>query len=332
MKQAVFSALCRIFAKKIGICMVFSVAFLVPEPSQCAEQIGINDKLFFTLDNRLDLRAFGGQQVKRLLTRVKGKGEVFSVKQALSYCKLKKNSQQIQWVVNDLQTGEIISKSANANKLFFGASVSKLFVAAALLHKQQGKLNKAQLNQLVKMIVVSDNYAWKALQREVGDDGTNDSGRAAVDKFVQHMGYADIKGFQGWLNKKDGTKIHGNELNTIQLSNFLHDTYQGNYAGAKVLWKIMHATKTGRRKIDKYTPSHIYIGGKTGTYHGPNASPETVRLPTVRAHNHAAVLEINDKYYGISILSNTGSSEDVAILAGGLMREYLGVGERINCL
>jgi beta-lactamase class A len=291
----------------------------------------MSDEVFFTLDNSIDLRKFAGKQVVGLLTRVKGKGKEFSAKQIIRYCKLIKNSKQVQWVLNDLETDEVISQSANADERFFGASVSKLFVAAALLHKQRGILNSIQLNHMVKMIVVSSNRAWKELQRQAGDDGTNDSGREAVDAFVQHMGYTKTKGFQGWLKKKDGTRIHGNELNALELSQFLYDTYQRNYEGAEVLWKIMHATRTGRRKIDKYTPSYLYIGGKTGTYSGPNESPETIKHQTIRARNHAAILKINHTYYGLSILTNTGSSEDVAILGGGLIREYLGVEKKIAC-
>ncbi len=331
MNRATLGGLRGIVTKTMASLMVASMAVLSPHASRCEEQIGANDKDYFTLDDRTDLRYLGGKSATRLLTRIKGKGQKFGAQQRKRYCKLKKNSEQIQWVLNDLESGEIISKSADAEKLFFGASVSKLFVAAALLNKQKGELNKAQLNQLVKMIVVSNNRAWKELQRQTGNDGSDDSGRAAVDKFVQQMGYADIKGFQGWMKNKDGTRIHGNELNALQLSNFLYDTYKRNYEGAEVLWKIMHATRTGRNKIDKYTPSEVFIGGKTGTYHGPNASPKTIRHPTIRAQNHAAVLNINGRYYGLSILTNTGSDEAVAILGGGLIREYLGVGNKIDC-
>jgi len=37
------------------------------------------------------------------------------------------------------------------------------------------------------------------------------------------------------------------------------------------------------------------------------------------------MLNINGNYYGLSIFCNTGRDEDVAILGGGLIREYLGV-------
>lgn len=50
---------------------------------------------------------------------------------------------------------------------------------------------------------------------------------------------------------------------------------------------------------------------------------------TVKARNHAAVLKIDNTYYVLSMLTNTGSNEDVAILGGGLLREYLGVEKRI---
>ena len=46
---------------------------------------------------------------------------------------------------------------------------------------------------------------------------------------------------------------------------------------------------------------------------GPE-SPDTIHHASVRAHNHAVVLKINDRYHGLSILTNTGRSEDVAIL------------------
>ena len=331
MNQATPGGLHDIVIKTMACLIISSMVVVLAEESHCQEQARTNDKDYFTLDDRTDLRYLGGKSAARLLTRIKGKGHQFGAQQRKRYCELKSSSERIQWVLNDLETGEIISQSADPNKLFFGASVSKLFVAAALLNKQKGELNKAQLNQLVKMIVVSNNRAWKELQRQTGNDGSDDSGRAAIDNFVQKMGYADIKAFQGWMKEKDGTRIHGNELNARQLANFLYDTYQRNYAGAEVLWKVMHATRTGRRKIDKYTPSDVFIGGKTGTYHGPNVSPKTIRLPTIRAQNHAAVLNINGRYYGLSILTNTGSDEAVAILGGGLMREYLGIGEKIVC-
>jgi hypothetical protein len=296
-----------------------------------AEEVSGDSKRYFVTDNGLDLRAFADKQSLEMLERVRGKGEVFGTSQRTRYCTLKSSGAPVQWVVNDLETGAVISRSANAEQLYFGASVSKLFVAAALLDKQKGKFSKSQLRELVKLIVVSDNPAWLSLQRQTGEDGSDDSGRAAVQAFVEHMGYPTIKGFQGWMERQDGTREHGNELNTLELAHFLSDTRHRKYQGADVIWEIMRATRTGENKIAKYTPEHIYLGGKTGTYSGINESPETIHLPTIKARNHAAILSIDDELFGISVLTNTGSNEDVAILGGGLMREYLGVKPDIGC-
>ena len=308
--------------------LIFLLICLWPIQVYATEQLGVTDDAYFTLQNGTDLRQFGGPNVSKMLILIRGQGTYFGESQRKRYCKLKQ-AEKIQWVLNDLETGEIISRSANADEVYFGASVAKLFVAAALLHKQNGDFTRDQLSLMVRMIVVSSNTAWKELQRQTGDNGTNDSGRAAVDAFVQLMGYSNTKGFQGWWRKRDGTRIHGNELNSAELAQFLFDTYNRHYKGAEVLWAIMQATSTGRGRINKYTPKDIFIGGKTGTYDGSNESPKTIKHKRIRARNHVATLKIGNKVYGLSILSNTGSTEDVAILGGGLMREYLGVEQNV---
>jgi hypothetical protein len=290
----------------------------------------IDDEQFFTLKNGLNLRTFGGSEVRQLLFRKHGSGMAFKAKQQNEYCKLKKNK-QIQWSVSDLQSGKLLSASSNADELFFGASASKVFVAAALLDKQNGSLEKEQLRLMSRMIVRSDNGAWRELQRQAGKDGSDNSGRKAVHEFSQKMGYEDICSFQGWMTKKDGSRLHGNELHCLSIAKFLFDTYHDRYPGAEILWKIMHATRTGRKKINKYTPKNVFIGGKTGTYHGPNESKTTIKHDTIKARNHITILDIDGKYYSLTVLSNTGKDEDVAVLGGGLMREYLGVKSAVSC-
>ena len=285
----------------------------------------------FITDDGRDLRALADRETRALLQPARGVGASFGEKQHQRYCRLKGSDAPVQWVVNNLETGDVIARSANAQQLYFGASVSKLFVAAAFLDKHGGAFTQQQLRELVKMIVVSDNPAWKSLQRQTGGDGSDYAGRVAVQAFVERMGYPTIQGFQGWMKHGNGTREHGNELNALELSRFLHDTHKRKYHGSDVLWQIMRATRTGRNKINKYTPDHLHIGGKTGTYSGPNESKETVRLPTIGARNHAVVLFTENGPFGISVLSNTASSEDVAILGGGLMREYLGVTPVIAC-
>jgi hypothetical protein len=178
---------------------------------------------------------------------------------------------------------------------------------------------------MTNMIVVSSNTAWIELQKQVGDGKTGDSGRKAVGLFTKKMGYKNIRGFQGWYQER----VHGNELNVLALSQFLFDTYHNRYPGAEILWKLMYACKTGTNKGNYYMPKDITIGGKTGTYHGPNTSPRTVKWETIKARNHVMIFNMGGRQYGLCILSNRGNDRDLAILAGGLVREY--VKEAFNC-
>ncbi|MGI9371478.1 MAG: serine hydrolase [Hyphomicrobiales bacterium] len=288
-------------------------------------------KNYFKTDAGVDLRKQAPKALRPMLVRTKGQGKKFGTSQLKHYCKLKSGRYEIQYAVNDLETNKIIARSKNAEQLYFGASSSKLFVAAALLDKQEGKFSRKQLGQLIKMIVVSDNPAWISLQKQTGSDGSSNSGRRAVQAFTKRAGYKTTQGFQGWMVTADGKRVHGNELNSLELAKFLHDTYKRNYRGADVVWKIMQATRTGKSKAKRYTPRDVYIGGKTGTYSGPNEARATVKLKTIKSRNHVVSLMTPRGHFGISILSNTGSNEDVAVLAGGLMREYLGIGKKIKC-
>jgi hypothetical protein len=313
-----------------GGLLVGLLFFLWPVQADAAENHQTSGDAFFILENGLDLREFADRNIGKMLVRIKGQGNHFGDKQRQQYCQIK-YAPHVQWALNNLETGELIVSSPNAGEVFFGASVAKVFVAAALLHKQKGEFSKAQLGLMVRMIVVSSNSAWKELQRQAGYDGTHDSGRAAVHAFAQSMGYVNTRGFQGWWQQKDGTRIHGNELNSLELVKFVYDTYNGLYEGAEVLWHIMQATATGRQRINKYAPRNVFIGGKTGTYDGPNVSPETVKLERIRVRNHVANLKIGNDIYGLAILTNTGRNEDVAVLAGGLMREYLDIEPAVTC-
>ncbi len=314
----------------VFVVLCLSIFLLLPFPGNAADNPVEDEEQFFILADGTNLRSFGGPEVRQLLVRRQGGGVAFGAKQNKQYGRLKHND-QIQWCLSELETGTDISSSPNAGEVFFGASASKIFVAAALLNKQDGKISKKQLTLMTRMIVRSNNPAWRELQRQVGPDGSDDAGRQAVHDFIEKMGYENLRAFQGWMTRPDGSRLHGNELNSLDVARFLFDTYHNRYPGAEILWKIMHATRTGSKKIDKYTPSSIYIAGKTGTYHGPNESKVTIKHDVIKARNHIAVFNSNGKQYGLSILSNTGKDEDVAVLGGGLMREYLGVEKLVQC-
>ncbi|WP_163340735.1 serine hydrolase [Desulfopila sp. IMCC35008] len=318
---------------KTSFCVIMSVILVTAVSLQslwAADDNILTDEEFFTLSDGTNLWELGGQEVRGLLVRRRGGGATFTETQEKQYCLLKKSS-QVQWMLTDLDSGDTISRSSNAEQVFFGASASKIFVAAALLDKHEGMITKNQLILISRMIVRSSNEAWKEVQRQVGQDGSDDSGRLSVQAFSEKMGYKNLRPFQGWMTHPDGKRVHGNELNSQAVARFLYDTYHNKYPGAEILWKIMHATRTGSKKIDKYTPKSIYIAGKTGTYHGANESKETVDLAVIMARNHAVVFSVNGKQYSLTILCNTGKDEDVAVLGGGLMREYLGVEKAVRC-
>lgn len=265
------------------------------------------------------------------LELLKGTGETFSAVQQTQFADLRAASQNelthpVQWLLMDLENHQTVDSSANPNKKMFGASVSKIFVAGALVDKQGGLLPKAQLQLFADMLVVSSNPAWLELQRQAGG-GDADRGRAVIQAFTQRMGYKNTRGFQGFL----GT-VHGNELTASDLADFLFDTYQGRYPGAEIVWKVMHTSRTGATRAKKYIPTSVFVGGKTGTYDGDTIDPDT-GLPTgpdgkpylVRVRHHVIVFRVAGREYGLAILADTGSEESAALLAGGLYRELAGL-------
>jgi hypothetical protein len=206
----------------------------------------------------------------------------------------------------------------------FGASVSKIFVSATLLKERDGNLNDRELRKLAEMISVSGNVAWLDPQRSIGD-GDADKGRHKITDFTRNMGHERTRGFQGCLGK-----IHGNELTASELGNFLHDTCCKRYEGAEILWIVMHTCRTGGRKANKYLPSDLYLGGKTGTYSGTTVYPETGLSKNPddspfrgNVRHQVVAFKHNGTQYGMALLTNKASSEHVALLAGGLFRKHL---------
>lgn len=270
----------------------------------------------------------GGKDLSRIqvsdssLYLVKGNGTAFGSSAKAAYKKLKEESQSIhnykvQWAFMDLDKGEIIAQSRSSDKRIFGASSSKVFVAATLLDLKEGELSSSQLQQMADMIVVSSNTAWTNLQSIIGN-GSSDLGRQRNYEFTQRMGYSKTHGFQGWWSN-----LHGNELTAADTVQFLYDTYHGKYTGAETLWKLMYTSRTGSSKAKKYLPSTLYVGGKTGTYDGSTYDSDLEQNVSVKVRNHLIVFYANGRQYGLMVLANTGSEESSALLAGGLYREFI---------
>ncbi len=285
----------------------------------------IHDPLFLELPDGRSLTSLKVHGIPLSLT--KGSGEVFSSRENAAFEKLKQDSKTsvnhpVQWLLMDLESHQVIDQSAAPNKNIFGASVAKVFVASTLLDLQGGQLQKSQCQLLADMLVVSSNTAWVELQKQIGD-GNDDRGRELVQAFTQRMGYSKTKGFQGSLGP-----LHGNELNAQDLTEFLYDTYQNQYAGAETVWKVMHTLRTGRHRGFKYIPSDVFVAGKTGTYDGPTINPDTGGTTNadgspykVQVRHHLIVMHTKDRHYGLAILANTGLDQSAAILAGGLFRQ-----------
>lgn len=277
------------------------------------------DPDFMKLSNGKDLSTVYVSGRKLALTRGSGNAFTASIKQ--NYLSLKaatksNPSHKVQWALMDLSNHKVLDQSLSSNKKLFGASSSKLYVASALLDKQDGKFTNSQLQLLADMQVVSSNSAWTNLQAQIGD-GSSDRGRMLIHQFTQRMGYKNTRGFQGtWGN------LHGNELIPSEAVELLYDLYRGAFPGASTVWKIMHTCRTGASRGLKYIPSNIFVGGKTGTYDGPTVNPETGGTYNVTVRNHLLVFYVGGRQLGLAILANSGTDESAALLAGGLIREY----------
>ncbi|MDA8794037.1 class A beta-lactamase-related serine hydrolase [Bacteriovoracaceae bacterium] len=230
----------------------------------------------------------------------------------------------MQWTLAEINQNRILSHSKNHQLKFFGASVSKIFVAGAFLFYNKGKVSNRDLTELGKMISVSDNVSWKGIQRKIGS-GDDNVGRRLIHAFTQALGYKRTVAFQGWLDD-----FHGNELTAFETTQFIMDTFHQKYEGASTLWKVMFTTLTGKERGKKYLPNWLYVGGKTGTYRGTTVDPETgaEKYPNgnpyrVNVRHHALIFSCAGQHFALTILNNYRHQEYVSILSWGLFKEYV---------
>ena len=208
------------------------------------------------------------------------------------------------------------------------------------------------LDHMARIYMKSNNDSWVLLQQRLGKDKNGelnaDRGRAALIGFTERMGYRDTRGWQGDLMVQneavplarlkgevksrtvlgvDESYIHGNELTAADTAKYLYDTYTARYPGAEYAWKMMYTCQTGEKKGNKYIPKTIYVGGKTGTF--PNGGPAMSEVNGVKkkvsVRNHALTFHYNGTQYGLVVLTDLGKNEPAAVLAGGLIREFLGI-------
>ncbi len=281
----------------------------------------VTDPNFSILPNGVKLSQIKVSGSPLYLTR--GVGTRYTATTQSRYQNIKEQSQRTrgyktQWALMDLDANRVLAESLESNRKIFGASASKIFVGGGLLNKQEGELSSSQLQLMANMLVVSSNTAWTDLQRQIGD-GNSNKGRQRIADFTAGLGLERTRGYQGYLGS-----LHGNELTAAETVEYLQYVYKGDFPGAETLWKVMHTCRTCVNRGYKYMPTDIFFGGKTGTYQGPTVDPETGADINVNICNQILVFNVEGRQYGLAILSNSGSSEDVAALAAGLFYEYTG--------
>lgn len=259
-----------------------------PDENRSSMSARPNPNDFFRLRDGTDLRRFdqGG-----LLKINYGRDKAFTPELEREYRKLRSDP-QVAFSIRDLDSGRVVAESANAGQSFYGASVSKPVVAAALLDARGGRLSPQEWNDVYKLIAVSDGATWGLTQKRAG-------GAHQVSAFTSRMGYSmNAEHAVGNINARDMTK-------------FLQDVAQERFPGAEAISKIMAGSINGQDMSHKYLPTHVRIADKAGIW-GAN-------------RHDAAILQIGNKRYGVTVMSSKNSEEAVAIMFGGLARQYLGV-------
>jgi hypothetical protein len=245
-----------------------------------------------------------------------GAGKLFGDAEKARYLEIKQLSAQninypVQWALLDIDSGKLVTQSNNASMQFYGASVVKVFTAAAYLDSVDGVASTDDLQLLSDMIAVSSNSAWRELQKRAGG-GDDLLGMRATKEITARAGLTLTRGWRGFLDRE-----HGNEINARELVTFMKFVYENQFLGAETLWKLMYTCRTGGAKAAAYLPATMAIGGKTGTYSGGS-------LTTRVSVNHQVITFAHHGHqYALAVLSDNHSSNDIAVMAGGVVREYL---------
>lgn len=288
---------------KYFLISIFSFILLAQEPS---------DRSFYDFEggNYLDLKTSGAKNSIQY-----GVGAIFSNNQRDFFESIMLNpSVQIQWDLRDLSNNISISRSSNPNKMFYGASLSKVFVASTYLNRTK-EIDQNSRQELNDLIVKSSNSAWGSLQKKIGD-GNDDLGRSRVQSFLNNLCIFDSIGFRGYLGS-----VHGNEINVTDVSQYIQSSFDQEYGESKEVFKLLFLSRTGKARLKKYFPRNMIIGGKTGTYKGSTSISGTP-LVTDSKH-HLIVFKHNNKYYSLTVLSDGVAQEKLSVLAYGLYRKYL---------
>ena len=113
---------------------------------------------------------------------------------------------KIEFLLTDLKTGETLARSQSISSNFYGASISKLFVAATYLHHTKGAVAQPDRQLLLDMLVISNNQAWKKLHRKI-PALTSKSPQESIHALTQQLGLKNTRGYLGSLRGRKGNRI-----------------------------------------------------------------------------------------------------------------------------
>ena len=284
-------------ASAVCLTLIFAISGL------CLAESGVNTRASGKID-----RSTGNNHVM-------GDAQIRKYRLLKNFSPVPKKS--VDWGVTSLGSRKFIDGSGGVDRIYYGASMSKMFLAAAVLDKHKGSPGRKTLSKLIRLLVISDNDAWRNLTMNLGG-GNHLKSNKRLWQFTREMGTVKSLPFIGWLGEK-----HGNEINVRDINTFLSSAYNDKFRGSDLFWNKMWRVRTGKNRGRKYLPSHLAVGGKTGTWEGPVFLNEFRDKVHQDVRHHSVVVERSGEAYVITVLSDGFTDDDVGILVGGLYREYI---------
>lgn len=273
----------------------------------------------------LDLKSKAEYDSRPVQNKIQvGSGKKFTAGMEALYRKIiKQNPQNMQWQLRNLSKNKILHSSNQPEKMFYGASITKIMVAGAFLNSAD-TISQEERQVLSSVITRSQNDGWSTLQKKLGD-GQEDVGKARVQTFLNSLGITKSLGFRNWL---DG--VHGNEVTVKDMGAFIQATFDGKYRNSQDIIKLMHLAGTGQNRAKNFIPADVPVGGKTGTYTGKKGTwVEGRKYPKYPARHHQVIFQWGGEFYALTILSvqfprqNDPGLLEFQALAGGLYNDIL---------
>ena len=222
-----------------------------------------------------------------------GNGKNFGASEQADYFKYK-NDPSVYWSVWDADKTKSVAESSNSTKLVYAASVSKVVTAACALDNLGGNLsNQTDWSDLKKFLVKSDNGVWNKFTKLAG-------GAKRVNDWAKK-----------WSGIEPGRISGGNKINATGMCRFWCDVLNNRFTGAKTIQEITAGCATSNSRSRAYTPKNCAIGGKTGLYQQ-------------NMHDSAWIITPSGRRFCITVLTEKSSTYIVAVMFGGLLREYCG--------